>query len=220
MAGEAPTAGKIPRDQWPGDLHPAFHRWGLDSLHLRGMPVSSLSPTTSTAVNAAYSDVQRASGHIGGEAHGGAIYGEMAKGDMQRLIEVLRTVTQLNRGSVFLDIGAGLGKPSIHVAIEIGCLAIGVEYMATRFNLSIANLKRLNRDASPVKRGVQGQSGPLRQLGSPTVMFCCEDAWRMGSVDPTTHLFMFDVGIPEALMRHVAALFRRSKTADYVIFYR
>ncbi|KAA0165805.1 hypothetical protein FNF31_01782 [Cafeteria roenbergensis] len=207
--------GKIHPDLWPEDLHASLRLTGIDNVAHRLVPERSLPGATSERVRSAYADIKRVSGHVGGEAHGGAVYGEMGRANMQRLIELMVRVTDLNADSVFLDIGSGLGKPSIHAAAAVGCFSLGVEYMATRFNLSVANLKRLCRPAD----GPRAQ-GPLRELGEPRVMFCCEDAWLMGSLEPTTHLFMFDVGMPPPLMRHVAATFMASSSTDYLVCYR
>ena len=207
--------GRIPPDQWPADLHPALREVGLESAPHRLVPIKSLSFATTAAVARAYIEIQQVSGHVGGEAHGGAIYGEMSRANMQRLIELMRLVTGLNEDCVFVDIGSGLGKPSIHAAAAVGCLSLGVEYMATRFNLSIANLKRLSREAGP-----RGAAGPLRSLGAPRAMFCCEDALALGNLEPVTHLFMFDVGMPHRVMSHVATIFAASNTTDFLVCFR
>lgn len=37
-------------------------------------------------------------------------------------------------GSSFLDIGAGFGKPNMHVAMQVGIPSIGIEIVPARVN--------------------------------------------------------------------------------------
>jgi hypothetical protein len=47
---------------------------------------------------------------------GGAIYGELTTGSMQKVVDVMISHCGLGKDSIFIDVGAGLGKPNIHVA--------------------------------------------------------------------------------------------------------
>ena len=47
---------------------------------------------------------------------GGAIYGELTTGSMQKVVDIMISHCGLGKDSVFIDVGAGLGKPNIHVA--------------------------------------------------------------------------------------------------------
>ena len=46
---------------------------------------------------------------------GGPIYGELTSGSMQKVVELMVSKGGLDEGSVFLDVGSGLGKPNLHV---------------------------------------------------------------------------------------------------------
>lgn len=65
----------------------------------------------------AYRQINAASGQVGGNGSFGPIYGEMTQRSMHRIVDVLRARCGMGPESTFIDIGAGLGKPSIHAAI-------------------------------------------------------------------------------------------------------
>ena len=46
----------------------------------------------------------------------GACAGELTKGSMQRVINILTGECNLTQVSLFVDVGSGLGKPPLHVA--------------------------------------------------------------------------------------------------------
>ena len=55
--------------------------------------------------------------------------------------QVLKDKTGLCAKSTFIDIGAGLGKPNLHVTIDPGVsLSYGIELIGERWQLSLANL--------------------------------------------------------------------------------
>ena len=76
--------------------------------------------------------VRYATGSIGGNADGGSIYGELAEGSMQEIVNVLKTPYGLKKSSRFIDLGSGLAKPSFHVATVseekgLGCRSLECE---------------------------------------------------------------------------------------------
>lgn len=70
----------------------------------------------SPSVKNAYSIVRRCTGSLGGNGSGGAIYGELTTGSMQKVVDAMIQHCELGKDSIFIDVGAGLGKPNIHVA--------------------------------------------------------------------------------------------------------
>ena len=62
-------------------------------------------------MNDLYRFVHQCTGMIGGNGHGEAMYGEMIKSSMQRVVERLMSATALSSFSRFIDVGCGLGKP-------------------------------------------------------------------------------------------------------------
>ncbi len=155
-----------------------------------------------------YKVVNKCTGSIGGNGSGGAIYGELTMASMQKVINLMVEKGDLNRDSIFVDVGAGLGKPNLHVAIEPGVrYSVGIEMEHVRWLLSLHNLRHhLSNDAAP--------SPPVSN-----VVFLHADALRATSFDPFTHVYMFDIGFPPVLFAHLAECLRNSSTAKYVLCY-
>ena len=72
-----------------------------------------------------YSTIRGAIGNLGGAGAGGAIYGEVTMTSFHRLLLYLQSTTNLNADSIFVDIGAGLGKPNLHAAAHVKCCSVG-----------------------------------------------------------------------------------------------
>ena len=47
----------------------------------------------------------------------------------------------------------------------------------------------------------------------------CGNIFSAKSFDPFTHVYMFDVGFPDNLCRHLAEIFNISSTANYLVSY-
>lgn len=77
-------------------------------------------------VKSLYRTVRGAVGPLGGAGAGGAIYGEVTMTSFHRLLLYLQSATGLDSNSIFLDIGAGLGKPNLHASAFIKCCSVGV----------------------------------------------------------------------------------------------
>jgi len=106
-------------------------------------------------------------------------YGEITKGYMTHIINLLQNITKLippkhycllkepveeyemSMKSRFLDIGSGFGKPVFHVAMQAGCEAKGIEVVPARvefavdFLLSIAESKGQILTQSSKKRALE-----------------------------------------------------------------
>jgi hypothetical protein len=75
----------------------------------------------------------------------GPAYGELVKASFKRILIILNELCEMNKSSKFLDLGCGLGKPNIHIAIakEVA-LSIGIENQELRYNLGITVLQQFN----------------------------------------------------------------------------
>jgi hypothetical protein len=71
-------------------------------------------------VKMVYSIIKAATGSIGGNADGGAIYGETTAFSLQNIINLMKAHTNFTSDSRFIDLGSGLGKPNLHVAQDPG----------------------------------------------------------------------------------------------------
>jgi hypothetical protein len=160
-----------------------------------------------TAVGKAYSVFRKATGSLGGDADGGAIYGEITINSFQKIIDVLKDKCKLGPQSRFIDIGSGLGKPNVHAAISPGvALSYGVELIDLRWQLSLHVLKRL-----------LSHSDPEVATASTNTFFAQADICASRTLDPFTHVYMFDVGFPPDVMSHIAKAFNASQASQYLI---
>jgi hypothetical protein len=104
-------------------------------------PVKTAEPAAALAlarVSIIHRCIQRATGALGGNAEGGPIYGELTAGSMQNVIAFLVAECSFDIYSRFIDVGAGRGKPNLHVAQDPGVrLSIGIELMEIRWKVCI-----------------------------------------------------------------------------------
>ncbi|CAK9028735.1 H3 lysine-79 specific, partial [Durusdinium trenchii] len=156
-------------------------------------------------LKAMYGLIRKKSGTLGGGGAGGAIYGEVTQESFQRVVQALVDKCGFGSESVFLDIGAGLGKPNFHVTINPGVKAsLGVELIGGRWWQSMCLLDSCLED---------------RQLRgfAQKVFLAHANVTDMHSFDPITHVYSFNRGFPPEAMRAVAQAFHKSETADYFI---
>ena len=134
-------------------------------------------------VNIIYRLVHKCTGMIGGNGHGAAMYGEMMKASMQRVVEKLMSDTGLSTSSRFLDVGCGLGKPQLHVAqmahVEF---SYGIDIDELRVFLANLILKRIMKEAMTTNFDINTRC---------LVMYGDIEVARV--FDPFTHVYMFDV---------------------------
>ena len=133
-------------------------------------------------VNVAYKIVHQCTGMIGGNGHGAAMYGEMMKSSLQRVVEKLISETGLSSCSRFLDVGCGLAKPQLHIAqmagVEFSC---GIDLDELRIFLANLNLKRVMKEA---RTNQDINTNCLVIYGDVEGAHCFE---------PFTHIYSFDV---------------------------
>ena len=108
--------------------------------------------------------------------------------------------------SKVLDLGSGIGKPPLHFAVNPGVqVSIGLELLVVRFRLSMFNLQEANA-GSEEKR--------IRNC-----MFVHGDGMRLRTLEPFGLLYMFDIGMPPALMIHLAGVLGNSPSVKHVLSY-
>mmetsp|Transcript_17300 Transcript_17300/g.31766 ORF Transcript_17300/g.31766 Transcript_17300/m.31766 type:complete len:516 (-) Transcript_17300:178-1725(-) len=152
-----------------------------------------------------YSLIRKKTGALGGGGSGGAIYGEITQESFQKVVECLKDKTGFGPNSVFIDIGAGLGKPNFHVTINPGVkLSLGVEVIGGRWWQSICLLDHC-------------LSHKTLQSYAQRVFFAHADVQDMPTFDPITHVYSFNRGFPPEAMRAVASAFHASTTAEFFI---
>jgi len=156
-------------------------------------------------VRTLYSVFKKHSGQVGGDLYGGEIYGEMTMGSFQRIVEFLMKHCEFGEQSVFLDVGSGLGKPNCHVAVYPGVKhSLGLELMDLRWQLSLHNLRYVMNQTSLSDK-------------PPVVHYAKADACDLQSLNPCTHMYMFDVGFVRETLFRLAKIFNQSSTLKYLV---
>jgi hypothetical protein len=157
-------------------------------------------------VKQVYKIVQARTGQVGGYGHDGPVYGEITTGSMQKIVDFLKKECGFNSESLFVDVGAGLGKPNFHVAVDPGVrLSVGIEVEQLRWLLSLKNLQALN---------AKGRIPPK------TVCMLHRDVTTLGSFDPFTVVYEFDVGFPPKVLVSIANAFNRSITVKNLVSFK
>jgi hypothetical protein len=158
-------------------------------------------------VTEAYRAIRKQTGALGGNAAGGAIYGEITQASFQRIVDFMKDQCELSAASLFLDVGSGLGKPNFHVAIDPGVeVSYGVELEDLRWHLSLHNLKSvLALDSN--------KSKPNRTI------FTAGDITDARTLNPFSHIYSFDVGFPPDVMDQLATIFNRSEARYFASFH-
>ena len=126
---------------------------------------------------------------------------------MQKMVELMKEYSEFSSESRFIDIGSGLGKPNLYVAQNPGVsFSFGIEVEKVRNSLGLHNLLHILREAEQ-----ESDIGTNCILKHGNIL----DATTL---DPFTHVYMFDIGFPPALFRALAEKFNRSQS-PYLICY-
>jgi len=128
-------------------------------------------------------------------------------GTFQKVVDALCEHTGFDASSAFVDIGSGLGKPNLHVALNPGVrLSYGVELEELRWQLSMHNLRFVLNEVPEMRKSV--------------VYFANSDATDMDHFEPFTHVYMFDVGFPPSVLVTLANAFNLSKTVQALVSFQ
>ena len=140
-------------------------------------------------VRSVYHIVHKHTGSVGGNGHGGAIYGELTVGSMQKMVNLMMEHTNLDKESRFIDVGCGLGKPNLHVAQYPGVqFSYGIEMEHVRWMLGVANLSQVLKEAK--RRLINNGESDIGH----GIYFAHGDITEANYFDPFTHVYMFDIG--------------------------
>ena len=147
-------------------------------------------------VRRVYEIVNKHTGSIGGNGHGGAIYGELTVGSMQKMTNLMIEYTDLSKDSRFIDVGCGLGKPNMHVAQNPGVeFSYGIEMEHVRWMLGMANLDQVLKAAQKdIAYGEMEKDGDDDSKIEHRCYFAHGDITEAKFFDPFTHVYMFDIG--------------------------
>jgi len=155
-----------------------------------------------------YHIVNKMTGNLGGNGSGGAIYGELTSGSMQKMVNLMKEHTDFSSKSRFIDVGCGLSKPNLHVMQDPGVeISYGIEMEEVRWLLGMHNLNQVMKAANTTAPEIKHKC--FLAHGNIT---------SAKTFDPFTHVYMFDIGFPPTLFLQLAKMFNRSKS-NYLICY-
>mmetsp|Transcript_37509 Transcript_37509/g.82121 ORF Transcript_37509/g.82121 Transcript_37509/m.82121 type:complete len:394 (+) Transcript_37509:116-1297(+) len=170
------------------------------------------------AVKKVYSLVSGRTGSLGGNGAGGAIYGELTSGSMQKMVDLMKLHTDFGPDSRFIDVGCGLGKPNLHVATDPGVsFSYGIEHEKVRWLLGMSNLDAVLQLAEKQQQRSARRIDKNETIGT-NCMFAYADITEAQTLDPFTHVYMFDIGFPPKLFYTLAEMYNRS-SSKYLICY-
>lgn len=188
-----------------------------------GMPLDrTLKPhdvsrvTCSSKTQHLYRIVQKLTNYVGGAAVNGAIYGEITAASFQRVMDCLKSKCNLGSDSCFIDIGSGFGKPNLHAVADANVsISFGLELEFNRWKASLQCLEAVatNRSFNAKFNGKEGAWNEFHQK----VFFAHADVCNMQTLLPFTHIYMFDKGFAPRPRRHIAKLFKKSRSAQYIV---
>lgn len=148
-------------------------------------------------VRQVYKIVKRLTGSLGGNGSEGPIYGELTMHSMQKMINLMKQHTGFGPTSRFIDVGSGIGKPSLHVTQDPGVsFSYGIEVEESRWLLGMSCLKGM-LEAAVAQDG--GESLSSLSLGQEErirheCVFEKGDIRQAKIFDPFTHVYMFSIG--------------------------
>jgi Histone methylation protein DOT1 len=139
-----------------------------------------------------YNLVKKLTGSLGGNGSCGPIYGELTQGSMQKMVNLMQQYTCFDQTSRFIDVGSGIGKPSLHVAQDPGvALSCGIEMELDRWRLSLKSLQAMLQEAH---KDANDASIPEGDKIRHHCMFLHGNIMEAKTFDPFTHVYMFSIG--------------------------
>lgn len=142
------------------------------------------------SVRQVYKIVRKLTGSIGGNASFGPIYGELTQSSMQKMVNLMKEHTGFGSTSRFIDVGSGIGKPSLHVAQDPGVeLSYGIEVETDRWVLGMTCLKGVLEAAIGQPEDVDDDE----RIGYRCI-FDHLDIRSAKTLDPFSHVYMFSIG--------------------------
>ena len=207
------TTSEGEEDAKPAARRLPFGRSASNASSDDGTSTASIT-TVIPAVKKVYSLVNKRTGSLGGNGAGGAIYGELTSGSMQKMVDLMKIHTDFEPKSRFIDVGSGLGKPNLHVAVDPGVeFSYGIEHEKVRWLLGMSNLDAVLQEAS--KQQGKPSSAADDKIGT-NCMFAYADIMDAKTFDPFTHVYMFSIGFPPNLWIALSEMWNRS-TSPYMI---
>ncbi|GLC44004.1 hypothetical protein PLESTB_000218900 [Pleodorina starrii] len=155
-------------------------------------------------VDALYGLMQSYENKLGGGEGIEGLYGSITQASMQKVLDCLKHNSGLDARSVFVDIGAGLGRPLLHAMVSMGVSsAWGVELDRVKCDKAAAFCEN-------VLHHLITQEVLASTVEVPSVI--CSPVEKVTSLDPSTHAYSFWEGVPPSGKQAFGELFAASRT--------
>jgi hypothetical protein len=141
--------------------------------------------TCSVTCSYMYKHIKQKTGGLGGNSSSGAIYGELTKGSMQKVVNLMKEYTDFGPLSKFIDVGSGVGKPNLHVMQDPGvAFSYGIEMELSRWVMSVVGLNAVLQETGRANS----------KLTYNPCMFDHDNIMSAHTFDPFSHVYMFSIG--------------------------
>eukprot|EP00049_Salpingoeca_infusionum_P002758 m.59463 g.59463 ORF g.59463 m.59463 type:complete len:792 (-) comp11772_c0_seq2:1918-4293(-) len=172
---------------------------------------SSPSPDVSESklIQAAYKSIRSKIDITCGADGRYGITGNITKGSMSKVLQYLQKHCELDESAIFLDLGHGMGRPNLHVA----ALTPRIKYsLGTDCN------PELYKQSMLVLKDMTEQFPVL--LETPRLFFFDANIQDLKNLSPCTHVYAFNIGMPDDVILHIFELVRHSPTVKYFVIYQ
>ncbi|KAL6767170.1 hypothetical protein ACKKBG_A38890 [Auxenochlorella protothecoides x Auxenochlorella symbiontica] len=167
-------------------------------------PPKSTTPSSGTTatLRALYSAMQSIENRLGGGEGVEGLYGSITCTGTQKVLAAMSKHCGLDKDSVLVDIGAGLGRPLLHALIEPGVKAThGVELDQIKVDKAHAFLKQ-------TAQRLQARGLVRADMALPTMQ--CAAIEQVAQLTDCTHAYSFWEGVPPPGRAAFGRLFRSS----------
>ncbi|KAI8477070.1 MAG: hypothetical protein J3K34DRAFT_498494 [Monoraphidium minutum] len=155
-----------------------------------------------------YRSMQRAENKVGGGEGVEGCYGTLTRNGVQQIMVAMAEACGLSKGSVLVDIGAGIGRPLLHAMQHPGVAAAwGVEIDPVKCSKGRAYMELVMRDMARAGLLAGGARAPS---------MACVPVEQLSTLEPATHAYAAWEGMPDTAKVAFGRLFVASSTLQSV----
>lgn len=131
------------------------------------------------------------------------------KGGLAKLFDVLRSTCEFDESAYFMDLGHGMGRPTLHAAALRPRIAgaMGTEFSPYLYRQSMLALSECTLEVE------------YFTMEQPRIFFLDSNIKSFKSLNPFTHVYAFQIGMPEDVIEHMLKLIAKSRSVKYAIIY-
>jgi hypothetical protein len=140
----------------------------------------------------------------GGDGYG--MTGNCTQGSMAHLLEFMQSKCDLDESAMFMDLGHGMGRPTIHAALLRPHIAaaFGTEFNPALYKQSMLALAECDSQIKSLQE-------------KPRIFFLDANIKHFATLCPFTHVYAFQIGMPKDVIDHMFHLLARSKSVKCVV---